>query len=115
MRFLKPKYFVLVVLIAATNLCSIVLASKTEETGVVPKTVEQSESQPSSHQCPKCGGEMEAGFIFEQIHGNTIREWVKGKVEYDWTSCVKVSPDSRLKVYTYRCNKCGFLGDSYAK
>jgi predicted RNA-binding Zn-ribbon protein involved in translation (DUF1610 family) len=113
MRFLQPKYFVLVVLIAVTNLGSFVLASKTEETGVVPKTVEQSESQPSSYKCPKCGGEMEEGFLTEQMHTYAIREWVKGKVEYDW-GLVKVPP-SKLKVYTYRCIQCGFLGDSYAK
>jgi predicted nucleic-acid-binding Zn-ribbon protein len=71
--------------------------------------------------CPKCGGEMKAGFLIDLINKNPVMEiaeqmeWVEGDSSQRsaLTGGVKLSGKDRRKVTTYCCNGCGYL-ESYA-
>ncbi len=69
----------------------------------------------SRHQCPKCGGEMEAGFIIDHTDYASARveTWVEGKPAKSFWTGVKMKDRPQLGVTTYRCHKCGYL-ESYA-
>ncbi len=68
--------------------------------------------------CPKCGSDMEEGFILEYKHETfgeprTTSEWIAGKPEKEtWLGTnlgVKITDRRRLKVAAFRCVTCGFL------
>lgn len=66
------------------------------------------------HQCPKCSGTMEAGFMLDQTYGAVGQEtWADGIPESSVWTGLKLKNRQQLKVTTYRCSKCGFL-ESYA-
>jgi hypothetical protein len=113
MRFLQTKYLVPLFLIAVTIACTIVFASKSQGSKDEVRSVEQKMLQHSTVQCPKCGGEMEEGFIFESQYGysKVIRHWAIEGSEADVWGNVKDAHN----ITTFRCAKCGFLGDSYAR
>ena len=68
-----------------------------------------------SIRCPKCGGEMVQGFIFDREEGGLRRvsNWVEGAPEKNFWTATKVSKEKCIPVGTFRCSKCGFL-ESYA-
>ena len=59
--------------------------------------------------CPKCGAEMEQGFILE--HRKAVR-WIAGKPEPSILGDVRTSGEHR-HTESYRCVGCGYL-ESYA-
>ena len=62
--------------------------------------------------CPKCGGEMEEGFVADRSTSFNIAQsqyWGTG------TSMLEMGKLKDQKIVTtYRCKSCGFL-ESYAK
>ena len=67
-----------------------------------------------SPNCPKCGGEMNEGFIADYTYG-AIRtsDWVEGEPVKSFWVGTKVRGKEQYKVKTFRCVGCGFL-ESYA-
>ncbi|MDO8729942.1 MAG: PF20097 family protein [Candidatus Omnitrophota bacterium] len=69
----------------------------------------------TSSKCPKCGGQMEEGFILDQGHSTRhAARWIADKPEtgFLWTG-VKISGKAQHTIQTLRCIKCGFI-ESYA-
>jgi phage FluMu protein Com len=65
--------------------------------------------------CPKCGKEMEEGFIADYTHGAVlVSKWVEGEPEKSFWLGTKMRGKENMKVKTYRCRGCGYL-ESYAK
>jgi hypothetical protein len=65
--------------------------------------------------CPKCGSEMEQGFLVDHNYGTAEQpSWVEGPVERSFWTGVKTRGKERRHVVTHRCVGCGFL-ESYAK
>jgi hypothetical protein len=64
--------------------------------------------------CPKCRGEMEAGFLVDHTYATSAAsEWVEGPVEASFWTGVKLRGRERRRVNTWRCVRCGYL-ESYA-
>ena len=68
-------------------------------------------------QCPKCGGEMEPGFLLEAGHGNarSVTQWVAGTPEKSFWLGLKVSDRAQFNVATHRCQGCGFTRSRRAR
>ena len=63
----------------------------------------------SNTNCPKCGAEMEAGYILDQTYGaNLPSNWIEGEPVKSFWSVDK----KHYQVQTLRCVRCGFL-ESY--
>lgn len=61
-------------------------------------------------QCPKCGGRMEVGFIFEYIHTcRQVSQWVEGKPEISFFMGAKIDGRAQRDIRSFRCVSCGFL------
>jgi predicted RNA-binding Zn-ribbon protein involved in translation (DUF1610 family) len=73
------------------------------------------ESNDQPRKCPKCGGDMEVGFIRDRSHGAASRaaEWAGGVPESSWFGQVRMGDAVRYQVEAFRCEKCGFL-EQYA-
>ena len=73
------------------------------------------ESNDQGRRCPKCGGDMEVGFLRDRARGNLSRpaEWMEGAPEITWFGALKMSSSTRYAVEAFRCEKCGFL-EQYA-
>jgi predicted RNA-binding Zn-ribbon protein involved in translation (DUF1610 family) len=73
------------------------------------------ESNDPGRKCPKCGGDMEVGYLRDRSHGATSRaaEWAEGVPESTWFGTLKVGATVRYQVEAFRCEKCGFL-EQYA-
>lgn len=65
--------------------------------------------------CPKCRGQMKAGFLLDKAHYDMVRptEWLEGKPERSFWSGLKTKGRARFPVRTDRCSSCGYL-ESYA-
>ena len=67
--------------------------------------------------CPKCGGEMEEGFIGDNNLTNVVASvWIAGAPESSfWTgkAGVKVAGRAKRRVQSFRCTNCGYL-ESFA-
>lgn len=63
----------------------------------------------SSHNCPRCDGMMETGFLVD-AYGRAIQQclWAEGEV---WAHML--GGKRRLPVTTFRCSECGYL-ESFA-
>ncbi|MGI8788440.1 MAG: PF20097 family protein [Pyrinomonadaceae bacterium] len=61
--------------------------------------------------CPKCGGAMTEGFIFDRGHYNAKSQqvWVEGIPEESIWSGLKTSGKDAYNVEAFHCEKCGFL------
>ena len=69
---------------------------------------------PASPQvCPKCGGEMEEGFVLDNPSDGHQSGWVEGAPEGSRWTGIKMKGKVQLPVVAYRCQLCGFL-ESYA-
>ena len=65
--------------------------------------------------CPKCGGGMVQGFLFEsEGPKRVVSTWVEGAPEKSWLGSAKVPKEKCVPVGTFRCSACGFL-ESYAR
>lgn len=65
---------------------------------------------PRERLCPKCGSEMEVGFLLDNAHVNYFPAiWVEGLPERSFLRTVKVKGKLKCAVEAYRCVKCGFL------
>ena len=70
-------------------------------------------SEPNAN-CPKCGAEMEEGFLLDQTYGaNLPSNWIEGEPVKSFWSGTKISDKKHYRVRTLRCVRCGFL-ESYA-
>jgi rubredoxin len=63
--------------------------------------------------CPECGGQMQEGFMADQIQGADYflrLFWVEGQPQKSGFKAV-MKPLKREKYFitAYRCQKCGFL------
>jgi predicted nucleic-acid-binding Zn-ribbon protein len=56
--------------------------------------------------CPKCGGEMQEGFILE--HRLPAR-WITGKPEKSILGDIKADDREHRHIESYRCLGCGYL------
>jgi hypothetical protein len=52
------------------------------------------ESNQAERKCPKCGGEMEVGFLRDRSRGNLSQpaEWMEGVPESTWFGSLKLGP-----------------------
>lgn len=68
-----------------------------------------------SHQCSKCGSDMEEGFLLEKGDGGvlSVETWAPGPPEKNWLSGLSLKDRLVYDVTTFRCMACGFL-ESYA-
>jgi hypothetical protein len=58
--------------------------------------------------CPECSLPMEEGYIHDQgAPANPQSSWVKGEPSRSFWFGLKKKP--RLKIITFRCEKCGLL------
>jgi hypothetical protein len=65
--------------------------------------------------CPKCQGDMEAGFIPDFSYGTILQSnWFAGDAEKSWRGSIKTSGKRQIVITTDRCTKCGYL-ESYAR
>ena len=77
------------------------------------------EENPPERKCPKCGGEMEVGFLRDRSGSNLSQpaEWMQGAPETTWLGRFKLGYRmayiTRYTVEAFRCEKCGFL-EQYA-
>jgi predicted nucleic-acid-binding Zn-ribbon protein len=72
------------------------------------------ESSMTDPKCPKCGHEMENGFMVDQAHGAIAEaRWAEGESTYSFWTGVQVRGRTQYRVRTYRCTNCGFL-EAYA-
>lgn len=61
--------------------------------------------------CPKCGCDMEPGYVLDRIHlgtGGKPLLWVRGD-QRGFSTLVKPGDESQIEVDTYRCIRCGYL------
>jgi predicted RNA-binding Zn-ribbon protein involved in translation (DUF1610 family) len=66
----------------------------------------------NAYNCPKCGAEMQEGFLLE--HQLALR-WIAGKPDTSsWLGDVKAPGREQRQVRSYRCVGCGYL-ESYAQ
>jgi Domain of unknown function (DUF6487) len=64
--------------------------------------------------CPKCNGQMQQGFVVDNIHGGRyVSHWAPGQPRNSLWSITKL-PDGSLPVGAFRCRECGYL-ESYAR
>lgn len=71
--------------------------------------------EQTAHNCPKCQGLMNEGFIID--HGDMnfgmVNTWIEGEPVKSFWNGIKVNDKSQFKIKTFRCVNCGFL-ESYA-
>jgi Domain of unknown function (DUF6487) len=64
--------------------------------------------------CPKCGGEMQRGFIVDNSHAaRFVNHWAPGPPQRSFWTGTKLREGS-LPIGAFRCASCGFL-ESYAR
>ncbi len=65
--------------------------------------------------CPKCGQQMEEGFILLELSFTNYvpSVWVEGAPEPSFWTITKVKNKTKRRTVTYRCVGCGYL-ESYA-
>ena len=55
-------------------------------------------------ECPKCGSEMEAGFLLDSSYMNLLPTlWLNGPLERSFWTLVKIRGKRRLIVESHRC------------
>ena len=66
--------------------------------------------------CPKCDGEMEQGFVLDEIPGGQIASrWAGGIPRTSfWTGVKAVPANEVIPVGAFRCASCGYL-ELYAR
>ena len=74
-----------------------------------------------THSCPKCNGEMVAGFVIDMSHMRAFTsQWSEGAPERDSFLGFKIGgnvinpPVDTIPIGTFRCKSCGYL-ESYAR
>jgi hypothetical protein len=65
-------------------------------------------------ECPRCKGKMELGFMLGRGHGALgEQQWLEGEPIPSFWSGLQTRGRERLRVTSYRCERCGYL-ESYA-
>ena len=61
--------------------------------------------------CPKCGGEMERGYMLEMDGSATIEHWARGEPKQSWfgTWIKRPKITDLLPIGSFRCLSCGYL------
>jgi Domain of unknown function (DUF6487) len=70
----------------------------------------------SPHQCPKCRGGMEQGFVIDNSYGERIvsHRAAGAPRKSFWTGTRVEKGEKMIPIGAYRCNSCGYL-EAYAK
>ena len=74
----------------------------------------RADDEPAYH-CPKCGGDMIAGYCVDGIHGGAVQSrWAKGQPRrvrlLRWTmSALNLRNVTMFDVTTFACSTCGYL------
>jgi hypothetical protein len=68
------------------------------------------------HQCPKCSGRMELGFVLDKTQRGVqlVSQWAAGPPEKSFWFGTKLPDEKLIPIGTFRCMSCGFL-ESYAR
>ena len=61
--------------------------------------------------CPKCGGEMEKGYMGDRGHANFLLRGGLWARKINWLGTLSGAEDTT----SYACNKCGFIEMYLAK
>ena len=65
--------------------------------------------------CPRCGGAMEQGFVYDHTYGaRGVSHWAAGAPRRSLWRGVTSSDRSTIPIGTFRCAACGFL-EAYAR
>jgi len=64
-----------------------------------------------NHRCPKCGADMQEGFILEH---RVAARWIAGKPETSFLGDIQAGGREQRHIENYRCVECGYL-ESYAQ
>jgi predicted nucleic-acid-binding Zn-ribbon protein len=68
--------------------------------------------------CPKCGKQMEVGYIPDRVnlvnYVANFSVWVSGQPEKSFLGGLDLDGKTTLNVTSYRCQTCGYL-ESYAQ
>ena len=68
----------------------------------------------ADHSCPKCGSQMEIGFLLDNSYANLVPSlWIKGLPERAFWRLINIRGKTKRFVASYRCVDCGLL-ESYA-
>jgi predicted nucleic-acid-binding Zn-ribbon protein len=65
----------------------------------------------NTNKCPKCGAEMQEGFVIES---RVPSRWIAGKPDMSVFGGPKVHGKEQRQIESYRCVECGYL-ESYAR
>jgi len=69
----------------------------------------------TSPRFPKCGEEMEKGFILDMGDATwLVPRWIAGEPEPSFWTGTKIRGKEQHEIQTFRCAKCGYL-ESYAQ
>jgi hypothetical protein len=69
----------------------------------------------TTHQCPKCRGHMEQGFVLDNTYGGRlVSHWSSGPPAKSFWTGTKTSDDKLIPIGCFRCSDCGFL-EAYAR
>jgi hypothetical protein len=65
-------------------------------------------------ECPRCRSRMTEGFVIDNGYGTrTVAEWIEGTPQTSFWTGLKTKGRRKLKVQSWRCDRCGLL-ESYA-
>ena len=65
--------------------------------------------------CPKCGGAMEQGFVYDHTYAaRFVSHWAAGAPRKSFWRVTTSSGDATIPIGTFRCSACGFL-EAYAR
>ncbi len=63
---------------------------------------------------PKCGGQMEEGFVVDRTYGANLQStWLDGEPQTSFWTGVKIGKKEQVPVTTLRCSGCGYF-ESFA-
>jgi predicted nucleic-acid-binding Zn-ribbon protein len=72
------------------------------------------ENEPAKT-CPKCGRQMEEGYIPDRGYGVVqVAIWISGQPRKAFLGGIDIDGKSMVAIQTFRCLECGYL-ESYAK
>lgn len=67
-----------------------------------------------SHECAKCHGRMEQGFVMDNTHGaRVVSHWAAGAPQKSFWTGTKAPKGKLIPIGTFRCASCGYL-ESFA-
>jgi len=68
-----------------------------------------------THQCAKCNGQMEQGFILDNTYGGRIvGHWAAGAPKKAFLGITKMPEMKPIPMGAFRCSTCGYV-EYYAR